>query len=239
MSISTSNVKLYQPPRPGWGRIPNMSPFCVKLETYLKAAKIPYTVHGGNPMRAPKGKIPFVVVDGKKMGDSGLIIEELKRLYGDPLDAHLTNDQRAIGHALRRMIEESTYFAFAYRRWANPVSFAYVEALFKPLLPSLAGGFILKKLRKSFLQRMHGQGIAKHSDKEILSLATQDLETLNHFLSGDRFIFGEQLTSFDCCFFAFLIQTLWVPWDCEEKHITANLPNLSPYTERVWNAVWA
>jgi Glutathione S-transferase N-terminal domain len=40
---------------PAWG-LPDLSPFCVKLETYLRLAKIPYETQVGDPRKAPKKK---------------------------------------------------------------------------------------------------------------------------------------------------------------------------------------
>ena len=39
--------------------IPNLSPFCSKVETYLRMAGIPYEVADAIPPTAPKGKLPY------------------------------------------------------------------------------------------------------------------------------------------------------------------------------------
>lgn len=76
-TLRSTMIQLYQAP-PVWG-LPNMSPFCVKLETYLRMAKIEYEKPKFDFSKAPKGKIPFVGIDGKCIRDSGLIIQELKK----------------------------------------------------------------------------------------------------------------------------------------------------------------
>lgn len=44
--------------KPAWGT-PDLSPFVIKLETWLRLAGLPYERRdGGNPMQAPRGKIP-------------------------------------------------------------------------------------------------------------------------------------------------------------------------------------
>ena len=50
-----------------WGH-PDVSPFVVKLETYLRLAAIPYEAKVGDPRKAPKKKIPYVVDDGVVLG---------------------------------------------------------------------------------------------------------------------------------------------------------------------------
>ena len=52
-------VTLVQFP-PVWGR--NVSPFSLKLESWLKLADIPYDVRDStNIFKAPKGKLPYVI----------------------------------------------------------------------------------------------------------------------------------------------------------------------------------
>ena len=71
------------------------------------------------PRAAPTKKIPYIDDGGTIIGDSGLIVDHLKKKYGDALDAKLTADQRALGHLLRRTLEESLYFVGLYARWVE------------------------------------------------------------------------------------------------------------------------
>ena len=55
--------------------LPNASPFCLKLELYLRMAGLPYRNRYTLELhRAPKGKLPWIDDDGIAMADSGLII---------------------------------------------------------------------------------------------------------------------------------------------------------------------
>ena len=61
-------IKLYQFPSQ-WS-LPNPSPFCMKLETYLRMAKLPFeAVYVINPGKGPKKKLPTINDDGKILGD--------------------------------------------------------------------------------------------------------------------------------------------------------------------------
>jgi len=80
-------IHLYQF-APVWG-IPNLSVFCVKLETYLRMANLSYEKHSTVPFKAPKGKLPFIEDQGNKIADSRFIIDYLKKTYGDRLDGDL------------------------------------------------------------------------------------------------------------------------------------------------------
>src|SRR5262245_22642750 len=71
-----------------WGR--NVSPFSLKLRTWLKLASIPYEVRPSLALhKAPKGKLPYILDGGTPLGDSSLIIRHLKRSRGIDPDAGL------------------------------------------------------------------------------------------------------------------------------------------------------
>ena len=232
-------LELYQPPRPkAWGILPNMSPFCVKLETYLRMAKIPHEVKSGNPRKAPKGKIPYIIDDGKMTGDAGLIIDSLKTKYGDPLDQNLSAKERAILLATRRMMEEHTYFAVLYLRWSTPNSFEYVKNFFMPFLPPIIGGPIMCKIRSSLLASTRAQGMGRHTREEIIGLAKADIDAYSALLGDNLFFLGDSPTSLDATMFGFLINAMWVPWDCELKSYALGKQNLVDYVERMKTTYW-
>jgi glutathione S-transferase len=69
-------IKLFQFPR--MFGIPNVSPFCCKLETWLRIAKVPYeVVDTPDPRKGPKGKLPFIEDGGVRIADSSLIVDYL------------------------------------------------------------------------------------------------------------------------------------------------------------------
>lgn len=57
--------------------LPSVSPFVLKLETFLRFANIPYETDKSD-MWGPKGKTPWISLNGHHIGDSQLIIEFLK-----------------------------------------------------------------------------------------------------------------------------------------------------------------
>ena len=70
-------IQLHQYP-PMFG-IPNPSPFCLKLETWLRMAKLPYeVVRVVDPRKDPKGKVPWIEDQGRTIADSAFIIDYLK-----------------------------------------------------------------------------------------------------------------------------------------------------------------
>ncbi|MGH8581432.1 MAG: Tom37 metaxin N-terminal-like domain-containing protein, partial [Gammaproteobacteria bacterium] len=111
-------IRLHQFKRQ-WG-IANPSPFCMKVETYLRMTGLPYEViEEASPLNAPKKKLPYIDDGEKVIPDSGFIIDYLKASYGNPLDGGLSRAQQADAHLLRRLCEESLLWPVVYSRWID------------------------------------------------------------------------------------------------------------------------
>jgi glutathione S-transferase len=61
------------------GDVCDASPFCVKVEAYLRLADLPYeTLSGAQYLRkAPKGKLPFIEDNDNIIADSSFILKYL------------------------------------------------------------------------------------------------------------------------------------------------------------------
>ena len=96
--------------------VPNPSPFCMKVETYLRMAGLEYeVVLVLDPRKAPKGKAPHVEDDGKTIADSHFILDHLERKYHTGIDDHLSAQEKSIAHAFARMLEERFYWGLMYK----------------------------------------------------------------------------------------------------------------------------
>ena len=71
---------------------------------------------------APKGKLPYIEHQGRVVADSTIIIDYLKDNFGDPLDAHISESDRASSHMLKRMAEEHIWWVMNRERWWAPES---------------------------------------------------------------------------------------------------------------------
>jgi glutathione S-transferase len=160
---------------------------------------LPFAVQRGTPADAPKGKIPFIRDGDVVLGDSVFILEHLKSAHGVDLDAHLTADQRALGWALERMLEDHLYFAILHARWAIDENFEKGPAQF-----FAAAAEDVKRTRKAgMMQTLHGQGMGRHTETEIAELAGKDFAAAATLLGNKPFLFGERPSSMDATLFAF------------------------------------
>ena len=228
-------ITLHQPPPPGWGRVGNMSPYCLKLEAWLRLAKIPYQVNAPNIRKSPKGKMPYIYDDARDltMGDSGLIIEDLKKTYNVTIDRKLTPEQAALSVAVQRMLEEHLYFGGVHTRWSDDESFTHLKTFFNTFLPPVIGGFILSQIRKSILKSAYAQGMGRHSRPEIDALCRTDIDALATLLGDKPFLHGAEPTTIDATIYGFMANFLWVPWTNDLKVYGLSKANLVAHCERM------
>ena len=111
--MPASQIKLFVFPR--MFGIPNLSPFCCKLETWLRIAKIPYgVVETSDPRTAPRRKLPYIEDDGVRIADSSVIVDHLSRTRSIDLDESLSPRQHATAVLVQRTLEEHYAFVLAY-----------------------------------------------------------------------------------------------------------------------------
>lgn len=225
-------IRLYQFPS-AFG-LPNASPFCMKVETYLRMAGLAYECpRGASHMKAPKGKLPYIEDESGVVADSTFIIEYLKRKYGDSLDAHLTSVERATALAFQRLLEEDFYWAALYSRWIDDAGFALTRETFfarlwwpfRLVLPHLA--------RRGLRAELHGHGMGRHSRDEIYAIGCRDLTAIADFLGEKPFMMGDRPTSLDAAAYAFLANVLWVPLESPLKAHAQKHPELEAYCQRM------
>ncbi|MEM8723087.1 MAG: Tom37 metaxin N-terminal-like domain-containing protein [Cyanobacteria bacterium P01_G01_bin.39] len=111
-------IILCQFPRPGM--VANLGFFCMKVELFMRMTSIPYVVKEIlNSGQAPKGKLPYIIHQGRKIPDSSHIIEYLTSYFSLTINSHLNSEQLAIGHAISMMLEEHLRWCIVYSRWLD------------------------------------------------------------------------------------------------------------------------
>jgi glutathione S-transferase len=228
-------LTLYQGP-PAWGS-PNLSPFCMKLEAYLRMADIPYQGRPPDLRKAPKGKVPYVALDGRLLGDSTHIIDVLKKRFGDPLDARLGAREHATGRLIQRTLEEGTYWVEIYNRWATDNFPLVRDALFGGLglprpLVLVFGPLAQARTRRA----LFNQGTSRHSRDDIFEAGRRDFAAVAELLGDGPYLFGETPTSYDAVLYAFTRATFHTPF---AQPYGACPPALAAHQERVHTRYFA
>jgi len=225
-------IKLHQF-APAFG-LPNASPFCMKLENYLRMTGLPYTlVNSGDVLKAPKRKLPYIDDDGTIVSDTSFIIDYLKSKYGDPLDAALSPRDRAIATAFQRLLEENLYWAVVQTRWVQDDGWALTKSAFFDALPVPLRWIVPPLARRGILSEMRGQGMGRHSAEEIHAIGCRDLTALADFLADKPYMLGEQPSSLDASGYAFLANLLWAPVDSPIRRHALARPELEAYCQRM------
>jgi glutathione S-transferase len=224
-------IKLFQFPR--MFGIPNVSPFCCKLETWLRIAGVPYeVVDTPDPRKGPKGKLPFIEDAGVRIADTSLIVDHLVRTRGVDPDARLNPSQRAIALLVQRTLEEHYAFVLAYTHFVRdegwqhtPDRFDSLPAIVRPLVRSMVRARVKKMLWK--------QGVLRYSHEEIVESARRDWSAVLTVMCDGPFFFGDEPTGVDAIVFGALATSVLTPIESPIRDYLRSQPALVAYADRV------
>lgn len=224
-------ITVYQYPR--LLGIPNMSPFCLKLEAWLRMTGIKYDIREvADPRKGPKGKLPFIRDDELELSDTCLIIDYLNKQHNLQIDDHLSPSDRAVALAFERMLSEHLYWALLYNRWVDD-NWAKIKDAFFATLPSVLRGVVPVIAQKNIKNELDGHGMGRHSRDEIYEFANQDLKAISDFLADKPYLMGDQISTVDATLYAFLCNILDVHLRSPMKDYLHKCKNLVAYNERV------
>lgn len=229
-------IKLFQPP-PAWG-IPNISPACMKLETWLRMAGIPYELAQFDLATAPKGKVPYIEDhQGNRIGDSTLIVDHLTRTQGRDLDEGLSSAERAVALAFRRLLKENSYWVIAHTRYVDEANWAVYRELIMPLLapnyPREIQEQGIEGFRGVILGQMKGHGLGRHRSDEIYNIGIADLKAVADYLGDKPFFMGEKPTVADATVYGYVANLISVPMESPVKQYGLSRANLTQYLKRM------
>ncbi len=179
----------------------NASPFCSKLELFLRYYQIPFSLKPALPMHGPYRKIPFIEYQGKTIGDSELIIQQLLIDYG--IDTGLNEKQQSQGRAWQLMLEHHLYWVMVYCRWITDSGWAKLEPVFFGGLKWPLRTILATRTRKSVEKDLYAHGLGRFSLEQVLQEGEKDIAALSTHLATEPFICGDKFSYFD--FFAYAI----------------------------------
>ena len=213
--------------------IPNLSPFCTKVETYFRMADLAYETADAIPPTAPKRKLPYISDEGRKIADSRFIVDYVAERHRADLDAGLTPAERATSAALQRLIEDDLNSVAMWTRWVQQENWAANrEAIFGGL-PPVVRGLVARLARRRMRGQVRARGIGEHSADEILAIGKRDVDALSDFLADKPYFLGEAPTTLDASAFGMLSNIVWPPIESPLKTHTQGLENLVAFCQRV------
>ncbi|KAK8394504.1 hypothetical protein O3P69_006587 [Scylla paramamosain] len=214
--------------------LPNLSPFVLKLETYLRMADIKYEVDYEEPMGS-KGKSPWITLNGQDLADSQFVMEHLASKFNKDFSSHLSREEKATAHALRIMLENNTLWGLAYWRYVQDGGRAILTGMYVPFFVRLS----LTAFVRHFKKLIWMQGMGRHSPHDIEYLCKQDLAALATHLGDKDFLMGDKPTEVDCAVFGFLCQLMYASAGSPyARMLETDFPNLRSYCLRVKDKFW-
>ena len=227
-----SNVIVHQIPS-AWG-LPTVGPFSLKLEAYLRIVGIPYeVVFDATPFSGPKRKLPWIEHEGKKIGDSGFIIEYLEQRFGCNPNAHLSAGERAVALSMRRLLEENLYWTLVFDRWMVDENWPLTQQTVLGMIPAPVRALIAPFARRGVRRQLAGHGIGLHTPDEIHAIGAKDIGAVADLLGDKAFLLGEAATEIDAVAYGLLANIMLVPVKSPIKDAAVGRKNLVDYVERI------
>lgn len=232
-----SELKVYHL-QGAWGLV-SVSPFCLKLDSYLRLANIEHdSITAATPFGGPKKKAPWIEYKGSKLGDSSLIIDFLTQEFGKDPDAHLTAEQRAAGVAIQRLVEEHLYWAMVYDRWVRENNWSILKATVLGSLPGPLKAILPPLARRGVKKQLEAQGMGLHSPGEIGAIAARDIGALAALLAASDWFHGDQISMTDATVYSLLANVAFVEFESPMKAMIQSQQNLTDWLGRFRSEVY-
>jgi glutathione S-transferase len=215
--------------------LPDPSTFVMKADLLLKMSGLPYRTSTRGFRRAPKGKLPYIDDDGVIVADSFLIRTHLEQRQGIDFDGAYDKRALATAWAVEKMLEEHLYFALVHERWMKDANFERGPARLFDFVPALMRPFVKRMVRGRIGKTLQAQGMGRHSEADIVTMACRDLDALSTLIGSHACLLGERPCGADATVLAFVAGAMCDHVDSPVRTYAEGLPNLVAYRDR-WMA---
>lgn len=223
--------------------VPSLSPYCLKVETWLRLAGLKYeNIDHKMKYRSKKGQLPFVELNGEEIADSSVIIKDLSQRFNKDLDASLDNSQKNVSHAMISMIENHLFWVVMWWRTKHPDNIIkgykmnLQHALGTRIPNSILNFFFKFSYGRKGIKKVKAHGIGVHKPEEILEFGQNDLKVLSDMLADKPFFFGDEPTTLDVVAFANLAQIYFIDKEmqyCLRDYMQESCANLVGHVNRM------
>ncbi|XP_056017176.1 failed axon connections homolog [Ostrea edulis] len=213
---------------------PSNSPFSLKLETYLRMAKVPFlNVHDGLSNRSNKGKFTWIEINGEEISDSEFCIQYVNRKFNVDPDKGFSDEDRAAALAIQRMVDEHLYWTVALQRWVyDAIDGINISEMLN--IPPTA----LSLIRYVTEKQSYHQGMGRHTKEEMHHVMNEDLKALSKFIGSKKFLLGDRVCQADAAVFGMLAQLYWHGFGGHGEKTIQKYPNLCGYCDRMKVEFW-
>lgn len=218
---------------PAWG-LRSSGPFATKLLKWLDLAGIPFTqVIEDLPNKGPKGKNPWIELDGERLGDTEIIIDLLARRTGFDIDAGLSPEQKGLSHVVRRAMEEHFHMILEWELFVHPAGKAGMREIVTASVPGPLVTAVAGYMSRRFSRQLHARGIARHAPEIIAAKAKADLDAIEALVQSRAFLLGDRLSMADVSTYGILYPMARWPMRTPAADDIKSRPALMAYLERI------
>ena len=216
--------------------MPNLSPFALKLETFLRMANIQYIVDTEEPQGRKRDKCPWITINGIELSDSELIMDYLTNHFNNPIPEKLTPAEHAVGRAVQIMLDEHTIACVGYKRYVLD-NMSYILDCFPRVYRVHLR--VIKPLFVSQLRKLlHIHGMGRFSEEEMLFFLRRELRALQDVIGDKPFLLADAPSTYDAAAFAELTQVIYGCAPEVERYVRHNHGVLVQYHERMKAKYW-
>jgi glutathione S-transferase len=225
-----AKIKLHQFP-PASGLPVSASPYCVRVEVYLRLTDREFeVVEASDPRKSPTKEVPWVTfADGSVMGDSGKIIEHLEA-EGPSLDEWLSDEQRTQSRELIERVDAPIYFSSLYYNFVDDEGWARQKKYIGARLPWALRLFLPAIIRKTQVVKCAKHGFTDRSD---YGKAVTAIGELSEALGDKPFLMGDEPAVADCCLWPQLLGCMNTDQSTPARDAARGDDRLQDYMERV------
>ena len=150
----------------------------------------------------------------------------------DP-DADLSPRDRAVGLALRRLLEENLYWVLLHDRWLVDENRARTQGVVLGAIPGPVRPLAAAMVRQSVKRQLSAHGIGRHGREEIHAIGLRDLGAVADLLGDAPFLLGDAPTGIDAVAYGMLANILHVPIESPVRDAGLERRNLVDHLDRM------
>uniref|UniRef100_A0A7E4VX52 Thioredoxin-like_fold domain-containing protein n=1 Tax=Panagrellus redivivus TaxID=6233 RepID=A0A7E4VX52_PANRE len=221
-------VYFYQFKRPSFA--PSVSPYCLKIESYLRGNNIKYETVFVTTERSSKGFVPFIELNGREYADSELILYELQKAFNvkDVEDVERAGALRG----LMRTFDLEVFFI--------TVSFISQLSKFEEVVgrslqvPSLLSKLFAKYYKRRLGNRVKNSSIGSFSETERLQVLERNLIAAENVLGNRKYFGGDIFSVADAAIYGQIGAPYLFPASIPTSNfVREKCPNLERYIKDV------